>query len=270
MFDFSKNRRVSDINKVPENLRVFYEPDGEEFMLKGADEVTAAVAVITGQDKALRAVRKEADAAKAASTVDLSPLADFGDSVEGIARTVAAKIDELTEAAKGTEAIRGQIETVKREASIAHAKAIEEKDAQIEAINAQVADYIVTTQVHNAASARPGLNAKLIMPFVKPQMAVEVQEVDGQKVKKLVIKDASGQVRYSRISDRAGEPMDVSELLDEMAANEEYAALFPSKAKSGGGTPTPGPVQPGIRKSEKTDGMSSTQKIAAGMAARAK
>lgn len=271
-WNFAQNRKVDDINKVPENLRVFYEEVDDGHVLKSTPEVTAAVSVITGQDNALRAVRKEADEAKKNSGADLTELSEYGTTVGDIKAAVDKKIAELTEATKGTEALRTQIETVRREAKEANTAALAKKDEEIAAANSQLNEYIVTTEIQAAASKIQGLNAKLVAPFVRSQLGFEIEDAaDGSKVKRLVVKDGQGQVRYSRNSETAGERMSVSELLGEMAADEEYAGLFPSKAKTGSGVQNAGPVQPGLsRRPDKVAEMSSHDKIAEGLRQRQK
>lgn len=271
-WNFAQNRKVDDINKVPENLRVFYEEVDDGHVLKSTPEVTAAVSVITGQDNALRAVRKEADEAKKNSGADLTELSEYGTTVGDIKKNVEAKITELTEASKGTESLRAQIETVRREAKEANAKALAEKDNEIQAANAQLDEYIITNEIQSAASKVTGLNAKLVAPFVRNQLGFEIEEGEGgKKMKRLVVKGQDGAVRYSRNSETAGERMSVAELLSEMSEDEEYAGLFPSKAKKGSGVPNAGPVQPGIsRRPDKVAEMSSHDKIAEGLRQRQK
>ena len=103
LFDFTKNRTVETLETVPVNCQAFYEEmqgkeeaDPVEYKLRTDAQTVAAVAVITGQNKALGKVRDEVTAAKAAKGVDLSALSTYGDSVDSIEADRKAR-DEDTE-----------------------------------------------------------------------------------------------------------------------------------------------------------------------------
>jgi len=267
-FDFTKNRKVEKLDAVPENLRAFYEEvgEGEGFQLKTDSVTTAAIAVISGLNGALTKARGDVETAKKANKVDLSLLADYGDTPEAIHQSVQAKIAELTEQASSSQQdVQQRISVVKKEANEALQKALSEKDNLIVAQKNTLHNYMLDTSVMNAASAFQGLNAKLVAPFAKGQM--KIQETDGTP--KVVIVDANGEPRYSKQADRAGELMQADELLAEMSESAEFKQLFPSQqAQTGGGTQTTH-VPVGVRRNNAKN-QTPAQKISAGLGAVAK
>lgn len=262
-FDFAKNRTVEDMSGVPDNCRAFYEKaDGDDgFNLKTDTVTTAAVAVITGQNKALKAVRQEVTDAKAAKGIDLSPLETYGKTVTEIVANVGAKVEELTAAASGKESdIATRIAGIKKEHGEATAAAKATHDKELSIKQTKLEAYMLNTEIMNAGTGWTGLNAKLIAPFAKSQMKV----ADVDDMAQVVVVDGSGEVRYSTSPDRAGLLMNTEELLIEMSETKDYRQLFPSDQASQGG----GAVQsanPGVRRGDKTANMNPAQKISVGL-----
>jgi hypothetical protein len=264
-FDFTKNRKVEKLDSVPENLRAFYEEvegDGEGFQLKTDSVTTAAIAVISGLNGALTKARGDVETAKKANKVDLTILADYGDTPEAIHQSVTAKIKELTAQASGNEKdVQQRISVIKKEASEAMTKALAEKDNLLVAQKNTLHNYMLDTSIMNASSAFQGLNAKLVAPFAKQQM--KIQEADGAA--QVVIVDSNGEPRYSKQADRAGELMQADELLLEMSESAEFKQLFPSQqATTGGGTQTTH-VPVGVRKTNNNKHQTPAEKISAGL-----
>lgn len=269
-FDFAKNRTVEDLSTVPPNCQAFYEKtEGEgdkvEFTLRTDAQTNAAVAVITGQNKALGKVRDEVTAAKAAKGVDLTPLEAYGKTVAEIATGVATKVEELTANASGKESdIAARIAGVKKEHGEAIAALTATKDKEIAGTKEKLNAYMLDTEVMNAGAGWQGLNPKLVKPFAKKQM--QIKEVEG--VPQVVIVDAAGEARYSTSPDRAGLLMNTTELLEEMSEDKSLRQLFPStQAAVGGGAQQ---SASGIRRGKETANMTSAEKIGAGLKNRKK
>ncbi len=266
-FDFAKNRTVADLNTVPANCQAFYEKsDGDdadaEFTLRSDAQTTAAVAVITGQNKALGKVRDEVTAAKAAKGVDLSPLEAYGKTVAEIVTAVGVKVEELTAAASGKESdIATRIAGVKKEHGEATAALTATKDKEIAASKEKLDGYMLSTEITNAGANWSGLNTTLVSPFAKKQM--RIAEVEGEPT--VVIVDNAGETRYSTSPDRAGLLMNTDELLVEMSDDKALRQLFPSSQASNGGGAHETATPPGVRRGDPTKNMTPGEKISHGL-----
>lgn len=268
-FDFTQNRNVDDLSKVPANCQAFYEKDAENdggFNLRADAQTTAAVAVITGQNKALKAVRQEVTDAKSAGTTDLSALSAYGDNVAAIATAVGTKIEELTAAASGKESdIAQRIAGIKKEHGEAVAALTTTKDTEIKTKQGQLENYMLETSIMHAGAGWQGLNIVLVTPFARKQM--NVVDVDGTP--RVVVVGADGEARYSTSPERAGELMNTDELLTEMSEDKALRQLFPStQAANGGGAQQT--ASPGVRRGDNTANMTPAQKIGAGLKAQKK
>lgn len=255
-------KKIQQLSEVDSNMHVFYEEaeDGG-YQLRGDEVTAAAISIISGQQNALAKAREEAKA----SSVDLSPLADYGTDPESIAASVAAKIDELSNAAsEGQKGVAKRIDEIKKQHSEALAAATAAKDQEIAQQKEALHNYMLDTTIFGAASAWQGLNAKLVAPFARQHM--QVQEVDGKP--RTVIVDSDGQPRYSKNPERAGELMQADELLHEMSETADYKQLFPSQQRETGGGAITQRTPAGPRRTNKTDNMSSAQKIAHGLSNR--
>ena len=133
-FDFNKSLSVDAIESVPEDFRGLYvEDEGGKFKLNTDDETTkSAVASITRLNKALVASRAEAKANKA-KQVDLSALAEFGDTPDAILEGFNAQIEEARKAGKGkdAEALERQVSKIKEDLQKAHQAELDARDKRI-------------------------------------------------------------------------------------------------------------------------------------------
>lgn len=270
-FDFTKNRNVDALDKVPANCQAFYEKADEDdggFNLRTDTVTTAAVAVITGQNKALVAVRQEVTDAKKATKTDLSALSTYGDTIEAIATSVTTKIEELTAAASGKESdVAQRIAVIKKEHGEAVAALTTTKDKEITTKQGQLEAYMLDSSIMHAGSGWAGLNTKLISPFARQQM--KVADVDGTP--KVVVIGADGEARYSTSPERAGELMNSEELLVEMSEAKDYRQLFPSQqALEGGGAQQRNTPAGLLNRGDKTKNMNPAQKIGHGLKTRKK
>lgn len=262
-FDFATNRKVKTLDVVPENLRAFYQEGEDGFDLKTDEVTTAAVAVITGQNKALVKVRKEVEDAKGANAVDLSVLAEFGETPEKIAETVKTKIQELSNTASNSQKdVQSRISAIKKEHTEAMQKALAEKDQVLTEQQAILHNYMLDTSIMTAASAYKGLNGKLVAPFALKQM--KVIDVDNSGRPKVVVVDAAGEPRYSKMAERAGELMQPDELLIEMSEQSDFKPLFPSdQAATGGGARPQRPFN--STRTNAVENMTAAEKITHGL-----
>lgn len=236
MFDFAANKTVEDIGVVPDNIKPFYqeqiEGEGNDrkvvgYALKQNDPVVAAaVAIVTGQEAALRKER-----AHKPKAVDLSALGEFGQDPESIARGFQTKIKELEGQIKNGASVKEQIEVMKREMTAAHGQTLQEKDKMIRGLTHQLDEFMLQTEIDAAASHFPGLNPKLIAPFAKQYMKVVADEESGMR--QVVVLNQDGTEKYSM--ERPGERANGLELLTDMRKDAQYLQLFPANDRSGGG-----------------------------------
>ena len=266
-FSFADNRNVTDMSVVPDSCKAFYEKaDGDDggFNLRGDAQTVAAVAVITGQNKALVAVRLEVNEAKATKTVDLTALSSYGNTVEEIAAAVGTKVEELTANASDKNVdVAKQIAAVKKEHGEAMAAAKITTDQVIATKQGQLESYMLDTAISNAGAGFQNLNTTLISPFARKQMAIH--EVDGAP--QVVVLGPDKEPRYSTSPERAGLLMNTDELLVEMSEDKTFAPIFPStQATTGGGAQTTN--TPGRRAD--VSKMSPSEKIASALPGAAK
>ena len=237
-FDFAKNQNVATLDTVPENARAFYEPneEGEEggFNLRTDPITKAAVASISGLSKSLSASRAEAKGLKGKSA-DLSSLSEYGGTVEEIVAGIAAKEEEfqaqLAAASEGkttgiTQADVDKIkEKIKDEMTRSHEAASQTSKEENLRLKTQLENYLIDTAFVQAAGNTE--TGKLARKLLGDQVRVMSDE-DGNA--RSVVVDASGEVRYNG----SGDPMGVSDLVEEGKALPGISRIFDSERPAGG------------------------------------
>lgn len=256
-FSFSENQTVEDINKVPQDFRGLYKQgtDGK-YALNAEDEgVKSAVSAITRLNSALANERKNRPA-----KVDLSPLKDFGETPEDIAKNIGEKMAALEEAAAGSKEAKLNLDKVKEDLAKGFSKEKEQLTKRNEALTGQLHTLLVENAATAAISELKGV-PELLLPFVKNH--VKVIEEEGQF--KVFVVDGANERRYSGTT---GEPMSIKELVSEMKSSDKYARLFESDTASGGGTKpgAHGKGQQAITKKTGERELSAVEKISAGLA----
>lgn len=245
---------VEKVETVPEQFRGLYSPtDDGKFDVDPKFKPVADALV--GFNRTTKQLRQ--DLKTKTNPIDLSPLAEFGDSPAAIREAINTKIEELTTAGgKDAAKIAAQLESQKNGLLTAHQRELQARDTRATALQNQLYGLMVENAATSAVAELKGV-PELLMPFIKQQ--VKVSEADGQFVVNVL--DASGEPRYGA----TGQLMTIKELVAEMKANEKYGRLFESEAGGGGGTP-PG----GTRRLPQQQGkpQTSAEKIAAGLAAR--
>lgn len=249
-FDFSP---TESLDKVPEQFRGLYS-EAEDGKYAVADSYKGVAEAVTGLNRSLKAARAEAKA-KGDRTVDLSPLADFGQTPEEIKAAITSRIEELQgELAKGGDA-KLNLDKIKADMAAAHSKDLEKATARESALQSQLYGLLVENAATAAVAELKGV-PELLLPFIKNQ--VKVVEEEGAFT--VFVVDGQGDRRYSGVT---GQPMTIKELVAEMKSNEKFGRLFESEAPNGGGMPPrSGNVPP--RTPGKT--LSANEKIAAGLA----
>lgn len=223
--DFDLNAPQESIDKVPEQFRPIF-AQGEDGKFKVDPKFTGVASAIVGFNKSNQALREEL---KGKKSVDLSPLAEFGNDPATIKANFDARVAELV--AKGGDAAKA-VERVRSEMSAAHKAALDAANANGSRYQNLLHTHLVRSEALAAISAEKGV-AELLMPFIQNQ--VKVTEVDGRF--SVVVLDDKGEPRYSGLT---GAPMTLAELVKGMKADPKFGRLFESDQQGGGGGMQPG------------------------------
>jgi hypothetical protein len=223
-FDFGP---VDSLEKVPAQFKPLYATEASadgKFIVAETFRGTSEAFVGLG-----RALKAERAAAKNRTTVDLTPLADYGDTVEKIAEGFSAKLRTMQEElAKGGKI---NLDKVKAEFAQAHQGEITKITTRATALQNQLYELMVD-QAATAALAKEKGSTELLLPLVR--QSVKVAEQDGKF--SVFVVDPMGDRRYSGVT---GEPMSIVELVAEMKSDKRFARAFDAEAPAGGGM-TPG------------------------------
>ncbi len=219
---------VESLDKVPEQFRPLYVAGSDGKFALGETFKGVAEAV-TGLNKALKSERGR-------KMVDLSALADFGDTPEKIKEAFTSKIKDLEDQLAAGSKVN--VEKIRQEFATAHASEVTKHKNRAEALQSQLYGLLVDNQAVSVLAEAKG-DTELALPFVRQQ--VKVVEEEGKASVHVIDKD--GNRRYSTVT---GLPMTIKELVVEMKGNARYARLFDSEALSGGGM-SPGGGKPPIK-----------------------
>lgn len=258
-FDFSTNQELDDdgLAKVPEGYRGAYEKgdDGKHRISAGFKPYVDAIVGLGG---ALKNERNTSKTLKGQKDASAQVKEAFGfDTID----EAKAKWDEMAQ----TIAANGKVDPAKIKADIEKTFNVQlqgEKDKNV-AMQSTLRRYMIEAAAATALGAAKG-NSKLLMPLIRE--AVELVEDDGEYVVR--VKDGQGDYR----GNGKGGFMSVEDLVAEMRASKDYGAAFESD--SGGGTDTRTGQRPGqgqqrqMQRQQDREGMSSTDRIQAGLQAR--
>tara|TARA_R110002051_G_C8716579_1_gene496186 strand:- start:108 stop:911 length:804 start_codon:yes stop_codon:yes gene_type:complete len=259
VFKFAENKVVADITKVPEQFRCCYVEDGEEFKLDSTNPIVAmAVQNITSLTGTVAKLRVEVDDAKG-KRVDLSPLSEWGESVDAILAKFTEERTELSDKAPKVEEWQAKLAQQKVDMANSHNAVVTARDTEITALKSAVEGELINSRALAALSKHKG-SAELLMSVIKNHVKV-VQSDTGVYSTQVV--GADGVVRYNS----TGEDMSLDELVGELKSNDVYAPAFASEAPAGTNTRPGSTNQRTHRPGAGADERSPTDKIAAGIAA---
>lgn len=254
-FNFEENRTVDSLAGVPQDFHGLYK-EGEDgkFSIDADNPVAgSAVKAVIGLNNALESARADVKRLQSGQ-IDLSPLADYGETVADIATSFQSKVDELTaQVAKGKDA-KINIDKIKEDIAASFAAQTKEKDVKIEALTGQLYGLMVDSAAKSAVADAKG-DINLLMPFIKQQ--VKAVEEDGAF--KIYVVDKDNERRFSAVT---GSAMTIKELVDEMKGNEQYGKLFDSEAPRGPGM---GPGKRHGAPQPKGEEKNATAKISSGL-----
>jgi hypothetical protein len=225
MFKFSENETVTDIDAVDESLRVFYtkgDGDGSPYVIRedmkatavSWDNINGANANIRKENKALRG-----------NKVDLSALAEYGETPESILEAFTNQKKELSNALDKKE---GHVnpEKIRKEMLKTHEEAMKKANTRADSYKGQLYDHLVKNKALEAIAEHKG-DPDLLLGFITKQ--VKVEDVDGRLVPRVI--DEDGEARIGG----AGSLMTVKELVKSMKGEKKYAKLFDAEVRAGSG-----------------------------------
>lgn len=236
MFDFKNNTTVSKEkfeSVVPADFQPLYAEDGDVMKLDSSEPwKAAAISALTGSSVALAKARTEITELNKKKDVDLSPLSEYGDSVDTIASGISSAIEEATKAArKGDKSdVERQVAKIKEDLAKGHATELKAKDEVIGGLTGQLKTLLVDNAATKALAEAGAIDADLVLPHIHNHVKAEMGD-DGKF--SVTVVDAAGDPRYSSTT---AAPMQIGELVGEMKAQDKYAPLFRSEKKSGSGT----------------------------------
>lgn len=251
--EFAFAPEVTDINTVPEDFRGFYAQNGDKFLIKDDPIIKSSVKAIGGLTGSLKAARAEAKAYKS-KAVDLAPLAEYGDSPEKILEAINKKLEDA--ATGGDVKLKANLENAKKALLDAHGKELGARDKRITGLQEQLYKHLVDNNATTVITELKGV-PELLLPFIRNQ--VKVVEADGAFNVQVV--DEQGNIRYGT----TGAPMTIKELVAGMKGDQKFARLFESEAPQGGGRPPNQRPSNAAVNQNRQEGMSSIQKIQAGL-----
>jgi hypothetical protein len=256
-FDFTKSLEVASLDAVPADFRGLYKQDGDKYKLNSEDPgIKSAVTAIVGLNTALKAARLEAQAA-GKKVVDLSPLADFGDSPTAILETFNARLAD-TKKAKGVEDVEKAVKSAREALQGEHTRVVTALETKVTRLTGQLHSLLIGSAATAALAEANAVDVDLALPHVVKQLKV----VENNGDLSVVVLGSDGEPRYSGVTTKH---LSIPELVAEMKGNKKYEPLFRSAAPSGGGG----------QASHRTGGApagerSSAQKIADGLARRSR
>jgi hypothetical protein len=226
-FKFSENETVTDIDAVDESLRIFYvQGEGDDAAYTLREDMKATAVSWDNVNGANANIRKEIKALKS-SKVDLSALAEYGETTAAILETFTGQKKELSDALDKKD---GHVnpEKIRKEMAKSHAEALGKSDARADSYKDQLYKLIVTNKALEAIAEHKG-DAELLIDMVTKQ--VRARDEDGELVARVM--DEDGEPRIGG----AGSLMTVPELVKSMKSEKKYAKLFDADVRSGSNPP---------------------------------
>ena len=206
--------KVDDIESVPEQYRDLYEQSdsGYRLQVKGVEFPEDVEGLKSALQKERQAAKEAAQRLKQLEGVDL-------DEYKALRAEREKKEEE--NAAK-----RGEFEKLIQKKEAAWNEQVEQERKRAQSLEAQVLG-LVRDQEARKALEQAGANVKLMLPHVLER----VQVIDEDGARKAVVLNEEG---APRLNDD-GKHLSISELVAEMAEQEEYLGAFPAKVGKGGG-----------------------------------
>lgn len=238
--------QVDSLDAVPAPFHGLYaKNDSGKFVM---DPETFKHVDPAGYQSALDKERKVAKEALKA----LEPWKALGDDPTKISEELTALKEQI---AKGDKSAAGQFDKYKQEVTALHAQEIAKRDEANANMQRTLESYLVESEASRILAEAKGSPA-LLMPHIKG--SVKVLSENGKYVVRVV--DAEGD---PRISAQTGNPLTLSELVNELKSHAEFGKAFEPSGTTGSGT------RPGMAGTARNPGdaskLSATEKIARGL-----
>lgn len=256
-WDFNSNAEIDEttLGTAPEGFRGAY-VKGDDGKYRIADTHRPFVEAISGLGNALRNERNASKTLKGQKDASAQVKEALGFDTLDEAK---ARFDELSQAV----ATSSKVDPAKIKADIEKTFNTEREQLKADntAMQSTLSKYMVESAAIGALATAKG-NAKLLMPIVREQVEL-VKDGDEYVVR---VKDGAGDYR----GNGKGGFLSVEELVAEMKGAKDYAAAFESDLQGGTGPgQRPGVMQrQQVQRDQNREDMSSTDRIAAGLAAR--
>jgi len=153
--------------------------------------------------------------------------AKFKDIDPDEARNAIKKYDEVKNW-DGNTKIAEAVETSKKELVKAHKKEVEALEEDLADTQTQLTDAIVNTKIVEALQKEEG-SVELLLPHVKKHVRM-IKNTTGKWMPE-VINDAN----EPRVGDSEGNPMTITQYIQEMKTQKTFAAAFPGAGSTGSG-----------------------------------
>jgi hypothetical protein len=247
MFEFPLT--LDALDGVPTNFQALYAKgdDGKFSLNADLAKKLDVSGLTTALDKERKANKANGENLKAWQKLGI------GETLEDAAN----KLKELNERATNGDG-KANWEKMKTDLEAGHIKALSEKDKTVDGMRKTLESHLVDKEAVTAITEHKGA-AALLLPHVRSQ--VKVFEDNGSYTVRVVDKDGDPR------GDGKGGFMGIKELVAEMKASQEFGRAFEASGTGGSGKP------PASSKTGKEgagtgrDGMSSVDKIAAGLRA---
>lgn len=210
--------------ELSENEQQHYTEREGKFYLDVTAVDGVALENVTGLKKTVGTLR----ATETKLQADLTALqAKFEDIDPDEARTAIKKYDEVKNW-DGDQKVREAVEASKKELVKAHKKQVEALENDLADSQEQLTDAIVDTKVVEAVQKEEG-NVELLLPHVKKHVRM-AKNSTGKWIPE-VINDAN----EPRVGDSDGNPMTITQYIQEIKTQKTFAACFPGANSTGGG-----------------------------------
>lgn len=248
MFDFELE--LNDLDGVPEKYKPLYGREGDEGSFK-IDKDLSKKLDVSGLTSALDKERK----ANTTSTKSLKAFQQYGETPSD----VGTKIDELNEELSKGKDGKVNFEKMKMDLEKTHSEKLKTKDEEITQMKGTLNKYLIDSEASKILT-QPEVagSVGLLLPHIQRQ--TKVIEENGNFHVRVI--DQDGDAR----SNGNGGFMTIGELVSEMKESPDYKRAFDATKQKGNDTPPGGGKPPTPGKTE----LSATQKIAKGLADRAK
>lgn len=224
---------VETIDVVPEAARGFYKESEGKFVLDVESVDGFALEDVSGLKSTLgkeMTLRKKLE----------KDVLKFRDIDPDKAREAISKLEELGNVDPSKDAdkiVSERLEAAKRQLLAKHGEELQTRDGRIGALTKTVEGLLID-QAATVALAEAKGSVELLLPHVQRHTRVR-EDANGKFVVEVVDKDGN-----ARIGNAKGDPMTISDLVQEMRKSDAFGRAFDGSGASGSGTQPTNPGNP--------------------------